>query len=234
MFITKDLLQEKGACQSGTRWFLEKFPNGVDYQDLLNALAAENNIEWAQWVLQNFGKLNAVMEVEELTIEGSLFFAGTVIVKGKMKISKWLLAGEGIKAGLGIEAGEGIEAGLGIESDLGIKAGRGVKAVADIKAGEGIKAGEDIKAGLGIEAGEDIEAGWDIEAGADIKAGLGIEAGADIKAGRGIEAGEDIKAGEDFGIYAGLRLKISHKKRHAIIKAKGCPENIICGEFVEV
>ena len=123
MFITKDLLQEKGACQSGTRWFLEKFPNGVDYQDLLNALAAENNIEWAQWVLQNFGKLNAVMEVEELTIEGSLFFAGTVIVKGKMKISKWLLAGEGIKAGLGIEAGEDIKAG----EDFGIYAGLRLK-----------------------------------------------------------------------------------------------------------
>lgn len=82
-----------------------------------------------------------------------------------------------------------------------------------------IKAGEGIKAGLGIEAGWGIKAGW------------GIEAGEGIEAGWGIEAGKGIKAGCEFGIYAGLRVRITSEYRKIIAKTK--PENIMCGEFVE-
>jgi len=49
--------------------------------------------------------------------------------------------------------------------------------------------------------------------------------------GTGIEAGEGIKAGTDYGIYAGLRLRISQKSRYALIIAKTQPKNIILGEY---
>ena len=54
-----------------------------------------------------------------------------------------------------------------------------------------------------------------------------------IKAGGGIEAGWGIKAGDDFGIYAGLKIRIRQKKEYATIRAKEKPQNIVCGEFVE-
>ena len=77
-----------------------------------------------------------------------------------------------------------------------------------------------IKAGFGIEAGEGIEAGGGIEAGCGIEAGFGIEAGAGIE------------AGYEFGIYAGLRCRITNKAQRKII-AKERPKNIMCGEFEE-
>jgi hypothetical protein len=75
-------------------------------------------------------------------------------------------------------------------------------------------AGEGIKAGMGIEAGTGIKAGWGIEAG------------------RGIKAGDGIKAGEDWGIYAGVKLRLSLKKGYATIKASSAPANICCGQYV--
>ena len=98
-----------------------------------------------------------------------------------------------------------------------------IKKIAIVKflfAGSGIKAGE------GIEAGEGIKAGWGIEAGEGIKAGSGIKAGRDIEAGWGIEAGEE------YGIFAGLRVKITNRD-YRTVKAKSRPENLMCGEFVE-
>ena len=95
-----------------------------------------------------------------------------------------------------------------------------------------IKAGEGIKAGWSIKAGDGIEAGGGIEAGNGIKAGLGIKAGYGIEAGEGIEAGNGIKAGDEFGIYAGLRFRVTNKTQRKII-AKNRPENIMCGEFEE-
>ena len=183
MKITKELLKEKGACAAGYRDFLkeypvDKYPDGVEYQELLDC-CAEKNFSYGSWLLGAFGETGEVRKIEEdLIVEKGIIFAGQLEVKGC------------IKAGWGIEAGWGIKAGWGIE------------------AGRGIEAGEGIKAGLGIEAGEGIEAGW------------------------GIEAGRGIEAGCEYGIYAGLRCRVTNKTLRKII-AKERPENIMCGEFEE-
>ena len=66
-----------------------------------------------------------------------------------------------------------------------------------------------------------------------LRAGLGIEAGEGIKAGWGIEAGEGIKAGEGYGIFAGLRLRLSDWTLYAKVIAKDKPENLVSGSWVE-
>ena len=183
MKITKELLKEKGACADGYRAFLEeypvdKYPDGVEYQELLDC-CAEKNFEYGSWLLEMFGRTDEVRKIGgDLIVEKGIIFAGQLEVRGCIE------AGNGIKAGWGIEAGRGI------------------------KAGRGIEAGDGIKAGRGIEADYGIEAGW------------------------GIKAGDGIKAGCEFGVYAGLRCKITNKTFRKIV-AKERPENIMCGEFEE-
>lgn len=140
MKITKELLREKGACAAGYRDFLkefpeEKYPDGVEYQDLLDC-CAEKNFSYGSWLLSEFGRTDDVRRIDgDLITEKSIIFAGRLEVSGS------------------------------------------------------------------------------------------------IKAGEGIEAGEGIKAGCEFGIYAGLRVRITSEYRKIIAKTK--PENIMCGEFVE-
>ena len=116
MKITKELLKEKGACVDGYRAFLEeypekKFPDGVEYQELLD-VCAERSWEYGVWLLNKFGPTNEIREIEgDLIAEKSIIFAGQIKVSG------------GIKAGWGIEAGGGIKAGGQIETGYGIKAG---------------------------------------------------------------------------------------------------------------
>jgi hypothetical protein len=219
MKITKELLKKKGACAAGYRDFLkeypvDKYPDGVEYQELLDC-CAEKNFSYGSWLLGAFGKTDEVREIEgDLIVEKGIIFAGQLEAKGCIK------AGWGIEAGCGIEAGDGIEAGEGIEAGGGIKACYGIKARCGINAG------------CGIKTGLDIEAGWGIEAGDGIRAGGGINAGCGINAGWGIEAGDGIEAGCEYGIYAGLRCRITNKTQRKII-AKERPENIMCGEFEE-
>ena len=63
-------------------------------------------------------------------------------------------------------------------------------------------------------------------------AGGGIKAGSGIKAGEGIKAGSGIEAGGGYGIYAGLRVKVTNRE-YRTIRAKNKPDNIMCGEWVE-
>ena len=124
MKITKELLKEKGACADGYRDFLreypvDKYPDGVEYQELLDC-CAEKNFSYGSWLLGAFGKTVEVRKIEgDLIVEKGIIFAGRLEVKGCIK------AGEGIKAGLGIKAGWGIKAGGGIEAgdEVGIYAG---------------------------------------------------------------------------------------------------------------
>jgi hypothetical protein len=165
MLITLDLLKEKSACHSGQKYFtdhfpVDLFPEGAEYQDVLDQLAKDDEGGYADWLLRNIGKTDAVMEVDgDLEVEGNIFFAGVIKVAGF------------------------------------------------------------------IEAGSGIKAGWGIEAGSGIKAGWGIEAGSGIKAGSGIEAGLD------FGIYAGLRVRVSLKAQYAVVIAKEMPKNLLLGIF---
>ena len=122
MKITKELLREKGACAAGYRDFLkefpeEKYPDGVEYQDLLDC-CAEKNFSYGSWLFSVFGRTDDVRKVDgDLITEKSIIFAGRLEVSGSIK------AGEGIEAGWGIEAGEGIEAGckFGIYAGLRVR-----------------------------------------------------------------------------------------------------------------
>ena len=235
-FITLDYLKQLGACREGQREFQRVFPDGGEYQAILDRCADEGRLDFGSWLFNHIGATNDVRIYEEKidTPNRGIIFAGDIKLKAGANI-KFLLSGRGIKTGYGIEAGDGIkagqdiEAGDGIKAGWGIEAGWGIKAGQDIEAGRDIEAGDGIKAGCGIKAGYGIDAGWGIKAGDGIKAGQDIEAGDGIKAGWGIKAGCGIKAGKDFCVFAGLNIKKSEWPIFAVVTAKEKPTNLISG-----
>ena len=130
MKITKELLKEKGACAAGYRDFLkeypvDKYPDGVEYQELLDC-CAEKNFSYGLWLLDVFGRTDDVRKIDgDLIVEKGIIFAGRLEVKGCIEAGWGIKAGSGIKAGCGIKAGYGIKAGCGIEAgcEYGIYAG---------------------------------------------------------------------------------------------------------------
>jgi len=93
---------------------------------------------------------------EELIIElDDILKVEKGVYAKRIEINTTLIAGGGIKAGLGIKAGWGIEAGLGI------KAGWGIEAGGEIKAGYGIEAVTFISSQTRIFAGISVYRGSD-------------------------------------------------------------------------
>lgn len=90
MKITKELLKEKGACADGYRDFLkeypvDKYPDGVEYQELLDCFA-EKNFSYGSWLLGAFGKTDEVRKIGgDLIAEKGIIFAGQLEVKGCIK-----------------------------------------------------------------------------------------------------------------------------------------------------
>ena len=121
--ITLRYLREIGACTEGRSAFEKAFPNGGEYQEVLDKCAEEGRMDFASWLLHRVGPTDDVRTYEDQINDEnmSIFFAGTLILKKGAKVKC-------IKAGCGIKAGEGIKADCGIEAGWGIKAGCGIEA----------------------------------------------------------------------------------------------------------
>lgn len=59
-----------------------------------------------------------------------------------------------------------------------------------------------------------------------------IFTGEGIFAGEGIQAGCGIEAGDDFGVFAGLNVKISLWEKYAVVSASEKPKNLRSGFWV--
>jgi len=112
--ITLAYLKELGACRDGQREFQKAFPDGGEYQEVLDRCAKEGRLGFGQWLLDHIGATDDVRAYEDAvdTPDENIIFAGRVEVRLGVKI-KTLISGRGIEAGCGIEAGEGILAGEG-------------------------------------------------------------------------------------------------------------------------
>ena len=120
--ITLRYLREIGACAEGRSAFEKAFPDGGEYQTVLDKCAEEGRMDFASWLLHKVGPTDDVRTYEEQINDEnmSICFAGALIFKKGARVKR-------IKAGLGIEAGEGIEAGLGIEAGEGYGVFAGLK-----------------------------------------------------------------------------------------------------------
>ncbi len=138
MKITKELLRGRGACADGYRDFLKefpekKYPEGVEYQELLDC-CAEKNFSYGTWLLAVFGATDDVRKIDgDLITEKSIIFAGCLEVSGS------------------IEAGDGIEAGC----EFGIYAGIRVKITDDRRKIIAKAKPENIMCGEFVEAHDD-------------------------------------------------------------------------------
>ena len=139
MKISISWLQEKNACPEGIEWFREKYPehlDGVGYQSILDDLSKENKHVWADWLMLKAGSTNEVLEIKgNLTLEHSLFFAGSI------KVSKNISVGGDVTSGRGVTAGGDVKVGGGVTAGGDVTAGR------DVKVGGGVTAGGDVTAG---------------------------------------------------------------------------------------
>ena len=126
--ITLRYLREIGACAEGRSAFEKAFPDGGEYQTVLDKCAEEGRMDFASWLLHKVGPTDDVRTYEDQIDDEnmSICFAGTLILKKGAKV-KCIEAGCGIKAGWGIEAGEGIKAGCGIEAGEGYGIFAGLK-----------------------------------------------------------------------------------------------------------
>lgn len=123
-FITLDYLKQLGACREGQREFQRVFPDGGEYQAILDRCADEGRLDFGSWLLNHIGATNDVRIYEEKidAPNRGIIFAGDIKLKAGANV-KFLVSGHSIEAGDGIKADFGIKAG----KDFCVFAGLNIK-----------------------------------------------------------------------------------------------------------
>src|SRR5690606_31465126 len=204
MQLTKRFVKAKNPCTSGYRWFLRDQNGQGDYQEILDALVADNRIDDACWLLDQFGPTDAVLTVDFIDAN-AIIFAGTLVVRQGINVDTVARAGRWIRTEGGIKAGTDIVAGEGIEAQGGIVSGGHIRAEGDVSAGWGIEAKSRFECGGNVRAKWDIIAGQGISITGDIRAGQGLIAGGSIKCEQGIRAGGKVEAEHDIVVARGIQ-----------------------------
>ena len=99
-FITLDYLKQLGACREGQREFQRVFPDGGEYQAILDRCADEDRADFGSWLLNHVGATNDVRIYEEKidAPNRGIIFAGDIKLKSGANV-KFLFSGHSIKAG---------------------------------------------------------------------------------------------------------------------------------------
>ena len=99
-FITLNYLKELGACDEGQQEFQRVFPDGGEYQTVLDRCAEERRIDFGFWLLHHMGASNDKRIYTNLVNdpERIVIFAGDIEFKDAANI-KHIIVGRGIKAG---------------------------------------------------------------------------------------------------------------------------------------
>lgn len=119
--ITLAYLKELGACRDGQRAFQKEFPDGGEYQEVLDRCAEGGRLDFGYWLLDRIGPTEDVRTYEDVMDKPQcgIIFAGRIEFKLGATI-KFIASGCGIEAGEGIKAGEDfcVFAGLRVRKSL--------------------------------------------------------------------------------------------------------------------
>ncbi|NMF99245.1 hypothetical protein GPA27_17845, partial [Aromatoleum toluolicum] len=92
MDLTRDFVRAKSPCTNGFRWFLRHYGDGGNYQELLDALVADNRAADACWLMEQFGPTDAVLVVDSIDAN-ALVYPGTIEVRGNIDVGDVLHVG---------------------------------------------------------------------------------------------------------------------------------------------
>lgn len=251
MKITLEMIEAKNPCEEGLAWFNKNYPGGeVGYQELLNATAEDNELNYGIWLLDNIGPdMRVETKLHSANISGDLLVAGNLTCIDSLNVDGYLYVGGNLNVAGSIYVKEEINvkrqilvgadiAGERITAE-GITAGGYIHAWRELNATKrGIQSGKSIitnyiESYRDIIATDSISAAYGIYAGGAIKSGNTITAFMNIRAGEYIEAGDYITTSSNYSIFAGVKLSIEDRKTYGYIASKSKPRNIASGVWIE-
>lgn len=214
MELTQTFLRGKNPCAMGYRWFVRNNLGGGDYQAAMDTQVAAGRVEDARWLLENFGATHSVLELEHLEAD-NFVYAGTLVVRGDVRVSGQLLVGRNLHVGGGIRAGK-LEVGEDIHSGGAIFCEELLQAGGQIKAAWSVEVQGQIRA-------EELRAGWELSCAGSVDLRSSAHIDREVQVQGDLRCGKSLRASGAITVH-GL-LDVGH--------GIACNDQIDCGNHIQ-
>lgn len=197
MALTQHFLRAKRPCASGFRWFVRNQHCGNDYQRVLDALVNDGRVDDARWLMGQFGATDQVLEVDHLEAR-AVVFAGSVIVRGEVRVPELLVVGGSLRAGAGVHVGT-----LEVGEDLRCEGA--VFATGDVRLGGRLRAAWSVQVQGQLQADE-LRVGWGLDCGGPVSVKGAATIGEALTASSGWQCGKGLRVGGSIEVAGPLTV----------------------------
>ncbi|CAM4169431.1 DUF342 domain-containing protein [Kerstersia similis] len=202
MQLTKNFVKAKQPCAAGYRWFIRDHNGQGEYQQLLDALVAANRIEDACWLLDQFGPIDAIRQVDAVEAN-AMIFAGELVVRQGIEVDAIVRTGRSIRTQGSIRA-DIVQAGGDVSAEGGIRCTGDLRAGGDVLAGWGLDVGGKLQCGGQLRAQWDLVVVGEAQVGGNLHVGANLEAQASLVCQQGVKVGGSIAVAGSLKITRGL------------------------------
>ncbi len=192
MFITYDLLKEKGACDSGLIWFKKHFPNGCELNEQAIAAVQDAPTEYIWWFYNNIQQderlyrlcavkiSNGVNRSKDVNFsDGVSYSLGVNCSNGvnrtdSVSYSNGVNRSEQVHISSGVNFAKGLYRSCGINESNGIESSKGVCSSCNIARSQGVMNSLNVSqsCGVGCSGGVNRSNGIDQSYGVDWSGGV--------------------------------------------------------------
>ena len=132
MYITYELLKEKGACSNGLNWFKQNFPEGCELNEETVARVKKCDTSFVWWFYNNIQqdkrlyKLCGVNRSDGVNISSGVNRSSGVNMSDGVNGSNGVNTSNGVNRSFGVNMSDGVNGSFGVNRSFGILNSYGV------------------------------------------------------------------------------------------------------------
>ena len=126
MVVTYELLQEKGACIEGLKWFRENFPEGCELTDETIAKVKDCPSEFVWWFYKNVRADNRLYQLVGVSRSDDVSWSNGVLESNDVSESNGVSWSKGVSGSFGVSRSRGVSWSNGVSRSFGVSESNGV------------------------------------------------------------------------------------------------------------
>ena len=244
MYITYELLKEKGACSDGSNWFKQNFPEGCELNEETIARVEKCDTSFVWWFYNNIQqdkrlyKLCGVNGSDGVSWSYGVSRSYGVNRSDGVSGSHGVNRSDGVSGSDGVNRSDGVNGSDGVNRSYGVNRSHGVSGSDGVNRSDGVNESHGVNRSDGVNGSDGVSWSYGVNGSHGVSWSHGVNRSDGVSGSDGVNRSDGVNGSDgvswSFGILNSYgvdrALFLANKKRVYLIFGKEVSE----GRFLEV
>ena len=150
MYITYELLKEKGACSNGLNWFKQNFPEGCELNEETVARVKKCDTSFVWWFYNNIQQDKRLYKLCGVNRSDGVNISSGVNRSSGVNMSDGVNGSNGVNTSNGVNRSFGVNMSDGVNGSNGVNISSGVNRSSGVNMSDGVNGSNGVNRSFGI------------------------------------------------------------------------------------